>query len=113
LAVHFTIKGAQSFPLITHLIPHPKLSQNSLKLSPNLSQILFLSLSTLGPAVKEEEFQSSLSPVGKSFSFSISLSLSRLYCEKRKRRRRKIGREEEEKKKKKREKKKGRNIFGF
>jgi hypothetical protein len=71
LAVHFTIKGAQSIPSITHL-----------NFSPNLSQILFLSLSLslslsiLGPAAKEEEIRSSLSPVGKSFSQALSPSLS-------------------------------------
>jgi hypothetical protein len=42
LAVHFTIKGAQSFPLITHLISLPKLSQT---LSQSLSNSVSLSLS--------------------------------------------------------------------
>jgi hypothetical protein len=35
-----------------------------------------LSLSILGPAAKEEEIRSSLSPVGKSFSQALSPSLS-------------------------------------
>jgi hypothetical protein len=109
LAVHFTIKGAQSIPSITHLISLPKLSQI-------LSVCLSLSLSILGPAAKVEEIRSSLSPVGKSLflpssfspfvSISISLSLSALLCRKKK----KIRREEEEKKKK-REKKKKKHIW--
>jgi hypothetical protein len=94
LAVHFTIKGAQSIPSITHLI--------SLNFSPNLSQILSLSLSILGPAAKVEEIRSSLSPVGKSFSQALSPSLSLCLS---------LGstvkqEEEEEKKKRKRKRKK-------
>jgi hypothetical protein len=67
LAVHFTIKGAKSIPSITHL-----------NFSPNLSQILSLSLSLsiLGPVAKVEEIRSSLSPMGKSFSQALSPSLS-------------------------------------
>jgi hypothetical protein len=106
LAVHFTIKGAQSIPSIIHLISLPKLSQF---LSQSLSNSASLSLSILGPAAKVEEIRSSLSPVGKSLSQalspSLSLCLSLGYTVKEE--------EEEEKKKKKENGKEKEMIFSF
>jgi hypothetical protein len=61
----------------------------------------------LGPAVKEEEIRSSLSPVGKSFSQALSPSLSLCLSLDS------TVKEEKKKRKRKRKKRKRRNIFGF
>jgi len=65
LAVHFTIKGTQSFPLITHLISLPKLS-------PNLSQILSLSLSRF---VQQKKGRGRSEEASRKLSFSWVISL--------------------------------------
>jgi hypothetical protein len=107
LAVHFTIKGTQSLPPITHL----NFSQFSPKtLSIFLSSLsLGLSSNKIGRRRKIREALSLLWVISLKLSFSPSLflylSLGSTYCEGRRRRRRKI-KEKEEKKKKKR-------IFGF
>jgi hypothetical protein len=102
LAVHFTIKGTQSLPPITHL----NFSQFSPKtLSIFLSSLsLGLSSNKIGRRRKIREALSLLWVISLKLSFSPSLflylSLGSTYCEGRKRRRN--IKEKEEKKKKKR-----------
>jgi hypothetical protein len=61
LAIHFTIKGTQSFPLITHLISLP-----------NLSQILSLSLSR---SVQQKKGRRRSEDASRKLSFSWVISL--------------------------------------
>jgi hypothetical protein len=62
LAVHFTIKGAQSFPLITHLISLPKLSQT-------LSQSLSNSVSLLSRFVQQNKGRRRSEEASRKLSF--------------------------------------------
>jgi len=68
LAVHFTIKGAQSFPLITHLISLPKLSQT-------LSQSLSNSVSLLSRFVQQKKGRRRSEEASRKLSFLWVISL--------------------------------------
>jgi hypothetical protein len=67
LAVHFIIKGTQSFPLITHLISLPKLSQT-------LSQSLSNSVS-LSRFVQQKKGRRRSEEASRKLSFSWVISL--------------------------------------
>jgi hypothetical protein len=101
LAAHFTIKGTQSFPPITHLNFY-QFSPKSLLVS--LSSLSFgLSSNKIGRRRKIRDALSLPWVISLKLSFSpslfISLSLGSTYCEGRRRRRRRKRKEKEKKKK--------------